>query len=95
MKNLRNSLKIRNFVILNNLYLAQHSTAQHSTLLSSWFSVYFFNEQTCSRDFLRVGLLFYYLTHQKLSYESTTTFKHTLYRLYGRNKQSFLRTTPL
>jgi len=50
MKNLRNSLKIRNFVILNNLYLAQHSTAQHSTaqhstaqhstLLSSWLSVY-------------------------------------------------------
>ena len=44
MKNLRNSLKIRNFVVLNNLYLAQHSTAQHSTeqhstLLSSWFSV--------------------------------------------------------
>ena len=39
MKNLHNSLKIRNFVILNNLYLAQHSTAQHSTLLSSWFSV--------------------------------------------------------
>ena len=27
MKNLRNSLKIRNFVVLNNLYLAQHSTA--------------------------------------------------------------------
>ena len=27
MKNLHNSLKIRNFVILNNLYLAQHSTA--------------------------------------------------------------------
>ena len=40
MKNLRNSLKIRNFVILNNLYLAQHSTAQHSTLLSSWLLVY-------------------------------------------------------
>ena len=40
MKNLRNSLKIRNFVVLNNLYLAQHSTAQHSTLLSSWLSVY-------------------------------------------------------
>jgi len=44
MKNLHNSLKIRNFVVLNNLYLAQHSTAQHSTaqhstLLSSWFSV--------------------------------------------------------
>ena len=33
MKNLRNSLKIRNFVVLNNLYLAQHSTAQHSTAL--------------------------------------------------------------
>jgi len=31
MKNLRNSLKIRNFAVLNNLYLAQHSTAQHST----------------------------------------------------------------
>ena len=31
MKNLRNSLKFRNFVVLNNLYLAQHSTAQHST----------------------------------------------------------------
>ena len=31
MKNLRNSLKIRNFVVLNDLYLAQHSTAQHST----------------------------------------------------------------
>ena len=29
MKNLHNSLKIRNFVVLNNLYLAQHSTAQH------------------------------------------------------------------
>jgi len=44
MKNLRNSLKFRNFVVLNNLYLAQHSTAQHSTaqhstLLSSWLSV--------------------------------------------------------
>ena len=31
MKNLRNSLKICNFVVLNNLYSAQHSTAQHST----------------------------------------------------------------
>ena len=40
MKNLYNSLKFRNFAVLNNLYLAQHSTAQHSTLLSSWFSVY-------------------------------------------------------
>ena len=39
MKNLRNSLKIRNSAVLNNLYLAQHSTAQHSTLLSSWLSV--------------------------------------------------------
>ena len=27
MKNLRNSLKIRNFVVLNNFI--QHSTAQH------------------------------------------------------------------
>ena len=35
MKNLRNSLKIRNFAVLNNLILAQHST-----LLSSWLSVY-------------------------------------------------------
>ena len=52
MKNLRNSLKIRNFVVLNNLYLAQHSTAQHSA---------YFNEQAYSQDFLRVGLLFYYL----------------------------------
>ena len=31
MRNLYNSLKIHNFVVLNNLYLAQHSTAQHST----------------------------------------------------------------
>ncbi len=45
MKNLRNSLKIRNFVVLNNLYLAQHSTAQHSTLLSSWLSVYIFTSK--------------------------------------------------
>ena len=35
MRNLYNSLKIRNFVVLNNLY-----TAQHSTLLNSWLSVY-------------------------------------------------------
>ncbi len=27
MRNLYNSLKIHNFVVLNNLYLAQHSTA--------------------------------------------------------------------
>ena len=33
MKNLYNSLKFRNFAVLNNLYLAQHSTAQHSTAL--------------------------------------------------------------
>ena len=30
MKNLRNSLKFRNFVVLNNLYLAQHSTAHNN-----------------------------------------------------------------
>ena len=31
MRNLYNSLKIHNFVVLNNLYLAQHSTSQHRT----------------------------------------------------------------
>ncbi len=43
MKNLRNSLKIRNFVVLNNFI--QHSTAQHSTLLSSWFLAYIFTSK--------------------------------------------------
>ena len=35
MKNLRNALNFRNFVFHYNLF-----TAQHSTLLSSWLSVY-------------------------------------------------------
>ena len=34
MRNLYNSLKIHNFFVLNNLYLAQHS------ILCSWLSVY-------------------------------------------------------